>query len=68
MADYLDVLYVLNLVMLRTTPGQKFDPMEVFNRDSTKIATYNRYTTTEVNFNEDSFEEAITRNHYIEHD
>mgnify|MGYP003328885474 CR=1 FL=1 len=68
MAEYLDIIYVLNLVSLTTTAEQRFDPMEVLNRDSTKIATYNRYTTTELNLNEDSFKEALNRNHCIEHE
>ena len=68
MDQYLEIIYVFNVNLLTTTADERFDPMEVLNRDSTKIATYNRYTTTEINLNEDSFKEAIKRNHYIEHE
>jgi len=62
--SYLEAIYIMQLFDSETK-GKAFEPKKARNRNTDKIATYYRFSTTELDLTADTFKQAIERKNYV---
>ena len=61
--SYLAAVYILKTNVIDTS-SSTYEPKRAKNRDTEKVATYYRYTSTDIDLDVDTFKEAISKGNY----
>ena len=65
--SYLAAVYLMKFAVV-DGGATEFDPKRVRNRDPDKVATFYRYTTTDVDLDAKTFKEAISKGNYTKNE